>query len=84
MSTENAPFSPDSVFDNWDGIKSNFAKTICQTFGFTVDDEYLYRAESIAMTLADVQEKADKLKYKYQSHGKQIEVVSGQFLRFTV
>ena len=74
-------FSPDDAYANWSGVKDDFAETICATFGVTIDDDYLYRAESFAMTLAEVQEKADKLKYKYQSHGKQIEVVCRQRAR---
>jgi len=68
-------FSSDVAFASWDGVEDGFAGTIRKTFGINIDDKYLYRAESFAMTLAEVQEKADKLKYKYQSQGKQIEVV---------
>jgi len=70
-------FSSDAAFANWSGIKDGFAETICDAFGISIDNDYQYRAESFAMTLAEVQEKANKLKYKYQSHGKQIEVVCG-------
>jgi len=69
--------SPDEIFSNWKGIIDNdFAKTITQTFNLSENDDYVYRAESFAMTLSQIQEQADKLKYKYQSNGSQIEVCS--------
>jgi hypothetical protein len=71
--------SPDEIFANWHGIADNdlFA-TISKTFELPSDDCYIYRAESFAMTLAQIQEQVNsgKLKYKYQSHGQQIKVSS--------
>jgi hypothetical protein len=71
--------SADEIFVNWHGIIDNdlFA-TISMTFELPLDDSYVYRAESFAMTMAQIQEQVDsgKLKYKYQSHGQQIEVGS--------
>jgi hypothetical protein len=69
--------SPDNIFDNWIGISGNdFSKTILQTFGLSQDDDYVYRADSFAMTLPEIQELIDtgRLKYKYQAHGQEIEV----------
>lgn len=67
--------SPDDIFARWDGIIDNdFAKTIRLTFDLPVDDDYIYRADAFAMTLAQIREQAGKLKYRYQSHGQQIEV----------
>ena len=66
--------SSDDIFTNWAGLVDNdFGKTIRQTFNLT-DDDYIYRAEAFAMTLSQIEEQAGKLKYKYQSHGQQIEV----------
>jgi hypothetical protein len=71
--------SPDKIFANWQGIIDNdlFA-TISKTFELSTEDSYVYRAETFAMTLAQIQEQVDsgKLKYKYQAHGQQIEVSS--------
>ncbi|CZT50910.1 uncharacterized protein RSE6_11982 [Rhynchosporium secalis] len=69
--------SPDEIFANWCGpVDGNFSQTIKTTFGLANQDEYAYRAEAFAMTLSQIQEQIDsgKLKYKYQSHGKQIQV----------
>jgi len=69
--------SPDDIFANWRGlIDSDFSKTITQTFDLPDQDNYVYRAEAFAMTLRQIQEQIDsgKLKYKYQSHGQQIQV----------
>jgi len=69
--------SPDNIFDNWIGIINNdLAKTILQTFGLSQDDKYVYRAESFAMTLPEIQKLIDcgTMRYKYQAHGQQIEV----------
>ena len=71
-------FSAEAIFAHWSGIEDSFAETVRRTFNLPTDDDYLYRAESFAMTLAEIQDQADKLKYKYQSHGKQIEVVSAR------
>jgi len=59
----------------------DFAKTITQTFQLSPNDEYVYRADSFAMTLAEINAKVDKLKYRYQSHGQQIEVVCSESCR---
>lgn len=71
--------SPDEIFANWHGLVCNdlFA-TIRKTFELPSDDSYVYRAESFAMTLAQIEEQVETgtLKYKYQSQGKQIEVIS--------
>ena len=66
--------SPDEVFAKWHGIiDDDFFKTIAETFGLAGDDSYVYRAESFAMTLAQIKQQPE-LKYKYQSHGLAIEV----------
>lgn len=51
-------------------IDSNFALTIRKTFNLPDDDDYIYRAESFAMTLSEVQKQLETghLKYTYQSH----------------
>jgi len=69
--------SPDEIFDNWNGLIDNdFFKTISQTFDLPSDDNYVYRAESFAMTMPQIQELVGSgtMKYKYQAHGQQIEV----------
>jgi hypothetical protein len=67
--------SPDKILSNWNGIINNdFAQTIAATFELADDDAFIYRAESFAMTLLEIRQVADKLKYKYQAHGKQVEV----------
>jgi len=69
--------SPDEIFQNWNGIISNdFAETISKTFALPPGDGYLYRAESFAMAMPQIQEQVNSgiLKYKYQSHGQQIDV----------
>lgn len=67
--------SPDEIFSTWKGvIDSDFVETIRQTFQLPEDDDFIYRADSFAMTLKEIGSQADKLKYKYQSHGQQIEV----------
>lgn len=67
--------SPDDIVSNWKGnIDNDFAETIRQTFQIPDDDSYVYRAESFAMTLPQIESQLDKLKYKYQFHGQQIEV----------
>lgn len=69
--------SPDKIFDNWHGIiDDDFSKTIRDTFELQADDKYVYRAESFAMTLSEIQSKLQtgSLKYNYQSHGERIEV----------
>ncbi|CAL3964350.1 unnamed protein product [Diplocarpon coronariae] len=69
--------SPDEIFANWGGIiDNNFSKTIVSTFNLSADDNYVYRADSFAMGLKQVQEQIDtgELRYKYQSHGQKIEV----------
>jgi hypothetical protein len=75
--------SLEEIFSEWGGIRDNdFAKTIRHTFSLPEDDDYIYRAESFAMTLAQIQEQADKLKYKYQSYGQQIEVCHNSAERY--
>ena len=69
--------SPDEIFEIWHGLIANdFSETICQTFDLHNEDNYVYRAESFAMTMAQIKELIDSetLKYKYQAHGQQIEV----------
>lgn len=69
--------SPEEQFANWRGmIDTDFSQTISSTFDLPVEDNYVYRAEDFALTLAQIQEQIDsgKLKYKYQSHGQQIQV----------
>jgi hypothetical protein len=69
--------SPDEIFDNWSGLVDNdFFKTVSQTFGLPSEDDYVYRAESFAMTMPQIKELVDSgtVKYKYQAHGQQIEV----------
>ncbi|KAH9225036.1 hypothetical protein DL95DRAFT_431082 [Leptodontidium sp. 2 PMI_412] len=71
--------SPNEIFAHWPGlIVNDFSKTITTTFGIPEQDNYVYRAEAFAMTLGQIQEQVDsgKLKYKYQSHGQQIQVES--------
>merc|ERR1712093_84936 len=78
--------SPDDIFANWRGlIDSDFSKTITQTFDLPDQDNYVYRAEAFAMTLRQIQEQIDsgKLKYKYQSHGQQIQVPSTDISAYT-
>jgi hypothetical protein len=71
--------SPDDIFTNWRGLEDNdlFA-TIRTTFELPPEDSYVYRAESFAMTLAQIEEQVQTrtLKYKYQAHGQPIEVSS--------
>ncbi|KAB8300815.1 hypothetical protein EYC80_002743 [Monilinia laxa] len=72
-----SPHSSDAIFDNWTGIiEDDFSKTILDTFGLSKEDNYIYRAESFAMTLPQIQETISngKLKYHYQDHGKVIQV----------
>merc|ERR1712093_802851 len=58
---------------------------ITQTFDLPDQDNYVYRAEAFAMTLRQIQEQIDsgKLKYKYQSHGQQIQVPSTDISAYT-
>jgi hypothetical protein len=66
---------PDEIFANWHGVIDNdFGKTIGNTFDLLSDDSYVYRAESFGMTLSQIAQQAEKLQYKYQSHGSQIKV----------
>lgn len=68
---------PDDVLANWHGvIDGDFTESIRRTFQLPADDDYVYRAESFAMTLPQIQAQLENggLKYKYQSHGKMIEV----------
>jgi hypothetical protein len=71
--------SPNDIFANWHGLEDNdlFA-TIRTTFELPPEDSYVYRAESFAMTLAQIEEQVQTgtLKYKYQAHGQPIEVSS--------
>lgn len=69
--------SPDEIFKHWMGVKDNdFQLTIHEAFVLPENDEYIYRAEVFAMTLAQVQEKLDTgaLKYMYQSNHAAIAV----------
>ncbi|TVY86557.1 hypothetical protein LAWI1_G006649 [Lachnellula willkommii] len=78
--------SPDEIFENWHGLVANdFSKTISQTFDLPSEDNYVYRAESFAMTMAQIKELLDSgaLKYKYQAHGQQIEVSSADITAYT-
>ncbi|EKD14525.1 uncharacterized protein L3040_000046 [Drepanopeziza brunnea f. sp. 'multigermtubi'] len=78
--------SPDEILANWRGtVDNHFSKTIADAFALPANDDYVYRAESFAMTLRQVQEQIDtgKLKYKYQSHGQQIEVPSADINAYT-
>lgn len=73
--------APEEIFDSYHGIIDNdFSKTIRDTFKLPGDDTYIYRAESFAKTLPQIQEAISngKLKYVYQEHGKPIEVCSPQ------
>ncbi|KAE8448724.1 hypothetical protein EG329_008939 [Mollisiaceae sp. DMI_Dod_QoI] len=77
---------PNEIFDNWHGIIDNdFSRTIRKTFNIPEDDKYVYRTESFAMTLPQIQTQLDagSLKYKYQSHGQQIEVSSTDIEAYT-
>jgi ribosomal protein S3AE len=48
--------SPDSIFQSWKGmVDDDFRKTIEETFSLKHDDGYVYRVESFAMTLAQVE-----------------------------
>jgi hypothetical protein len=65
---------PDKIFANWQGLEDNdLFKTISKTFGLPENDPYIYRAESFAMTLSQINQQP-QLKYRYQSHGQAIEV----------
>ncbi|TVY26995.1 hypothetical protein LHYA1_G003828 [Lachnellula hyalina] len=78
--------SPDEIFEIWHGLIANdFSETICQTFDLPNEDNYVYRAESFAMTMAQIKELIDSetLKYKYQAHGQQIEVSSADITAYT-
>jgi hypothetical protein len=69
--------SPDEMFCNWKGVVENdFAETIYKTFDLSPTDGYLYMVESFAMTMPQIQEQLNlgKLKYKYQSHGQELDV----------
>jgi hypothetical protein len=69
--------SPDEVFAKWHGLVENgLFTTIRATFGLEGEDSFIYRAEAFAMTLAEIEEQVatGKLKYKYQAHGKIVEV----------
>lgn len=69
--------SPDDILSKWEGIIENdFSKTISRTFEVDPVDNYVYRAESFAMTLPQIQQliNSGNLKYKYQSHGKELDV----------
>ncbi|CZR51390.1 uncharacterized protein PAC_01265 [Phialocephala subalpina] len=78
--------SPDEIFDNWHGIIDNdFSSTIRKTFDLPEDDKYVYRAESFSMTFPQIQAQLEggSLKYKYQSHGQQIEVPATDIAAYT-
>jgi hypothetical protein len=64
--------------DSWRGIiDDDFAKTVSTTFSLpsVQDDDYVYRADNFAMTMAQIQEQlsSGKLQYKYMAHGQRIE-----------
>lgn len=69
--------SPDEILSTWTGAEidnGNFVPTIWKVFQLPAKDDYIYRAESFAMTLDEIDQVADKLKYRYQAHGAGIEV----------
>lgn len=69
--------SPDEIFSNWKGVIDNdLAETISRTFDLSLPNTYIYRAESFAMTMPQIQEQINSgdLHYKYQSHGKVLDV----------
>lgn len=69
--------SPDEIFSNWKGaVDNDFSAAISKTFDLDPPNVYVYRAESFAMTLSQIQRLIDSgdLKYKYQSHGKELAV----------
>lgn len=69
--------SSDEIFDTWNGIiEDDFSTTVLNTFGLSEDDNYVYRAESFAMTLPQIQAtiSTGKLKYHYQDKGSIIQV----------
>jgi hypothetical protein len=75
--------SPDEIFDNWNGLIDNdFFRTVARTFDLPSNDDYVYRAESFAMTMPQIKELVDSgtMKYKYQAHGQQIEVCNHFYL----
>ncbi|KAK2626431.1 hypothetical protein QTJ16_003606 [Diplocarpon rosae] len=77
---------PDEIFANWRGIAENdLLKTIMSTFVLSAEDDYVYRADSFAMGLKQIQEQINtgKLTYKYQSHGQQIEVPLADIKAYT-
>jgi hypothetical protein len=70
---------PDEIFANWRGlVDNNILATIRTTFELPSEDNYVYRAESFAMTLRHIEEQVhtSNLRWKYQAHGQQIEVSS--------
>ncbi|KAH6710599.1 hypothetical protein BKA61DRAFT_645047 [Leptodontidium sp. MPI-SDFR-AT-0119] len=78
--------SPNEIFAHWPGLIDNdFSKTITTTFGIPEQDNYVYRAEAFATALGQIQEKVDsgELKYKYQSHGQQIQVSESDINAYT-
>ena len=69
--------SPDEIFSNWKRtFENDFSETISRTFELDPTDSYVYRAESFAMTMPQIQKllNSGDLKYKYQSHGKELDV----------
>ena len=71
--------TPDESFANWHGIINNdFCTTIRETFKLpsSSQDTYTYHTDSFAMTLSEIESSlsSNPLKYKYQVHGKAIEV----------
>lgn len=79
--------SSDEIFNNWSGIiDDNFSKTVLDTFGLSQDDKYVYRAESFAMTLPQIQETVStgKLKYHYQDQGKVLQVGLHSLVMYTL
>jgi hypothetical protein len=68
----------DAIMANWNGmVDDDLAKTISKTFDLppAEHDNYVYRADNFAMTMAQIQEqlRSGKLQYKYMAHGEPIE-----------
>jgi hypothetical protein len=77
--------TPTEIYANWNGIiDKDFCSLILQVFNLQNDDSYIYRAESFAMTLQQIQQYMERSmpKYKYSIHGSQVEV--GFLVSFTM
>ena len=69
--------SPDAIFEKWAGmVDDDFQQTIKETFDLPADDTYIYKAESFAMTFAEIKDQIDSgiYKYKYRSHDQVFQV----------